>query len=233
MSNYLHIIGIFPIIVSLFCILEFRKLIKNYTEAPLSRHLLLQKLRDYKRPNDKIHELINNGDLISLKRGLYVAGPNADLPIPESFLIANNLRGPSYVSLESALSYLGFIPERTYEISSVTTKSSKKFRTPLGRFDYQKLPTPYYAFGIQWMQLKPGQYALMASPEKAVCDKIVLTPHINLRSIKQTVAFLFDDMRMDEELLNSLNVDMIDSWISDSPKKSSLKILISTLNEIC
>jgi hypothetical protein len=73
----------------------------------------------------------------------------------------------------------------------------------------------------------------MASPEKAVCDKIVLTPHINLRSIKQTVAFLFDDMRMDEELLNSLNVDMIDSWISDSPKKSSLKILISTLNEIC
>ena len=77
--------------------MDFARLIKDYTSAPLTRHLLLEILREYKRPNDKISELIKNGELVSLRRGLYVLGPKTDLPMPESFLIANHLRGPSYV----------------------------------------------------------------------------------------------------------------------------------------
>lgn len=34
---------------------------------------------------------------------------------PESFLIANHLNGLSYISLESALSYWGYIPEQVEE----------------------------------------------------------------------------------------------------------------------
>ena len=215
----------------IFDIMNFARQVKAYTNSPLTRHLLLHLLREYKSPNDKISELIKNGDLISLRRGLYVAGPNTELPLPELFLIANNLRGPSYVSLESALSYWGFIPERVYEVSSVTVKSSKTIRTEIGRFDYQKLPKPYYAFGIQSVQLKPGQYALMASPEKAVCDKIILTPNINLRSVKQVKCFLLDDLRIDEELLQTLDAALIASWLSDTPKKNSIKNLVKTLKE--
>ncbi len=122
--------------------MDFARRIKDYTNAPLTRHLLFEILREYKRPNDKISELIKNGELVSLRRGLYVPGPTTDLPMPEFFLIANHLRGPSYVSLEAALSYWGFIPERTYEISSVTVKPSKKYKTIIGRFGYQQLPTP-------------------------------------------------------------------------------------------
>jgi hypothetical protein len=212
--------------------LDFLRLIKDYTNAPITRHVLLEILREYKRPNDKISELIKNGELISLRRGLYVPGPATGLPIPESFLIANHLRGPSYVSLEAALSYWGFIPERTYEISSVTIKPSKKIKTPIGRFGYQQLPTPYYSYGIRSVELTTNQLVLLASPEKAICDKIVLTPMVNLRSIKQTRAFLLDDLRMDEHLLRTLNLEMISTWLEDAPKKSSLKMLISTLKEI-
>ncbi|MEY4604457.1 MAG: hypothetical protein RIT43_1749, partial [Bacteroidota bacterium] len=208
------------------------RLIKDYTNAPITRHVLLEILREYKRPNDKISELIKNGELISLRRGLYVPGPATGLPIPKSFLIANHLRGPSYVSLEAALSYWGFIPERTYEISSVTIKPSKKIKTPIGRFGYQQLPTPYYSYGIRSVELTTNQLVLLASPEKAICDKIVLTPMVNLRSIKQTRAFLLDDLRMDEHLLRTLNLEMISTWLEDAPKKSSLKMLISTLKEI-
>lgn len=212
--------------------MDFLRLIKDYTNAPITRHVLLEILREYKRPNDKISELIKNGELISLRRGLYVPGPATGLPIPESFLIANHLRGPSYVSLEAALSFWGFIPERTYEISSVTIKPSKKIKTPIGRFGYQQLPTPYYSYGIRSVELTTNQLVLLASPEKAICDKIVLTPMVNLRSIKQTRAFLLDDLRMDEHLLRTLNLEMISTWLEDAPKKRSLKMLILTLKEI-
>ena len=212
--------------------MNFARRIKEYTNAPLTRHLLLEILREYKRPNDKISELIKNGELVSLKRGLYIPGPNTELPLPANFLIANHLRGPSYVSLESALSYWGLIPERTYETSSVSVGSSKKYTTPIGRFGYQKLPTPYYSFGIRSVELTPKQLVLMASPEKALCDKIVLTPNVNLRSIKQTRAFLLDDLRMDERLLSTLNLEMITTWVEEAPKKTSLKMLIATLKEI-
>ncbi len=209
--------------------MDFRKKIKGYTETPISRHLILDLLKDYQRPNDKISALLKNKSLISLKRGLYIAGPEMDLPTPEPFLIANHLRGPSYVSLESALSYWGMIPERVYEVSSVTIKTSKLYKTPIGRFSYQQLKTPYYSYGIKNIEHSPKQTMLIASPEKAVCDKIVLTPKVHLRSIKQTQAFLMEDLRIDRDVLSTLNTKMMELWLEYAPKKSSLKMLIKTL----
>lgn len=232
MLNFLHLIGIIPIITLKFDSMDFRMMIKEHVDAPFYRHLILELLHEYKRPNDKISELLKSGDLISVRRGLYVLGPNIDLPLPEPFLIANHLRGPSYVSLESALSYWGLIPERTFEVSSVTVKTSKKYKTPVGRFNYQQLPLPYYSFGIRSIQLTPKQTILIASPEKAICDKIVLTSMINLRSTKQTREFLLEDLRMDEDMLKTLDLDLLDSWLDDAPKKNSLKMLINTLQEL-
>lgn len=212
--------------------MHFRTMIKEYAETPISRHLILELLRDYQSPNDKISELLKSKELISLRRGLYVIGPNIDLPQPEPFLIANHLRGPSYVSLESAFSYWNMIPERVYEISSVTTKTSKQYKTPVGRFSYQQLKTPYYSYGIKNIEYSPKQTILIASREKALCDKIILTPKINLRSIKQTQEFLIEDLRMDAEVLRTLETKTIENWVKDAPKKNSLKMLIKTLVEL-
>lgn len=212
--------------------MDFRKMIKEYAEAPISRHLILDLLSEYQRPNDKISELIKSKALISVRRGLYIVGPKTDLPTPEPFLIANHLRGPSYVSLESALSYWNMIPERAYEISSVTIKTSKLYKTPVGRFSYRQLKTPYYSYGIKNIRHSSKQSILVASPEKALCDKIVLTPKIHLRSITQTQDFLMEDLRMDSEVLSTLDTKVMESWIENAPKKSSLEMLIKTLKEL-
>lgn len=212
--------------------MNFRKMIKEYAETPISRHLILELLSDYQSPNDKISELLKSKELISIRRGLYITGPKMDLRTPEPFLIANHLRGPSYVSLESALSYWNMIPERAYEISSVTIKTSKLYKTPVGRFSYQQLKIPYYSYGIKNIEYSPMQTMLIASPEKALCDKVVLTPKIYLRSIKQTREFLIEDLRMDSEILSSLDTKVIELWIKNAPKKSSLKMLIKTLIEL-
>ena len=209
--------------------MNLRRKIKTYTHAPISHNVIMEALTTYSRPNDKISEMIKSGELVSLRRGLYVPGPELDLPIPESFVIANHLRGPSYVSLESALSYWDLIPERVYETSSVTTKTTKTYQTSLGRYSFQHLSTPYYSFGIRSVRLTEQQTALIASPEKAVCDKIVLTAGVILRSISQTMDFLIEDLRIDEEQLQTLDVSTIETWVEDAPKRSSLQMLVNTL----
>ncbi|PIQ15493.1 MAG: hypothetical protein COW67_08120 [Flavobacteriales bacterium CG18_big_fil_WC_8_21_14_2_50_32_9] len=212
--------------------MNFRTVIKEYAEAPITRHIILELLSDYQSPNDKISELLKSKELISIRRGLYITGPKMDLTTPEPFLIANHLRGPSYVSLESALSYWNMIPERAYEISSVTIKTSKLYKTPVGRFSYQQLKIPYYSYGIKNIKYSPKQTMLVASPEKALCDKVVLTPKIYLRSIKQTREFLLEDLRMNSEVLGTLDTKVMELWIKNAPKKSSLKMLIKTLIEL-
>ena len=212
--------------------MDFRTIIKDYDEAPITSHIILELLSKYKSHNDKISELLKSKELISIRRGLYTIGPKLDLPSPEPFLIANHLRGPSYVSLESALSYWNMIPERVYEISSVTTKTSKLYKTPVGRYSYKQLRTPYYSYGIKSIEYSSKQAVLIASREKALCDKIVLTPKINLRSIKQTKEFLTEDLRMDLEVLRILDTKVMELWIENAPKKSSLKMLIKTLSEL-
>ena len=211
----------------------FERRIKSYAEVPINHHIVSEALVEYNRPNDKISQLIRRGDLIALRRGLYIPGPNTELPIPDLFLIANHLRGPSYVSLESAFSYWGMIPERVFTVSSATTKTSKVYSTEVGRFEYRYLPFPYYSFGLRSEILSSAQRAIVASPEKALCDKIILTAGVNLRSQSQTIDFLFEDLRLDEEMILDLDIEEMALWIEDAPKKSSLEMLVKTIRSLC
>jgi hypothetical protein len=209
--------------------MSFIENLQEYSEEPLNRQIMLDLLRDYKRPNDKINELVKKGELTSIKNGLYIPGPKTRILKPAPLLVANHLWGPSYTSLETALSYWGMIPERVFEISSITIKATKTYKTALGRFSYFHASMPYYSFGIQSISLTPRQVVLIASPEKALCDKIVMTSGIFLRSSRQVREFLFDDLRIEEEMLRKLDLKMINSWLGDAPKKSSLEMLVKTL----
>jgi hypothetical protein len=80
----------------------------------------------------------------------------------------------------------------------MTTKSSKEFNTPTGIFTYTHLPLPYYAFGLNMVRLAEDQHTIFAPPEKALCDKIVSTPGILLRSISRVTAYLLEDLRIEE-----------------------------------
>lgn len=213
-------------------ITAFKEDVRPYAEEPLTRQVILHLLKDYKRPFDKINELQKSGELIQIKRGIFITGPNVLIEKPTNILLANHLWGPSYVSLETALSYWGLIPERVYEISSVTMKISKTYQTPIGRFSFQHAPIPYYSFGIKRIQLSKKQVVLMASQEKALCDKIIMTSGVFLRSIQQTMNFLLEDLRLEEDALRELSLQDIHSWLNDAPKSTSLSILIKTIEQL-
>jgi hypothetical protein len=114
----------------------------------------------------------------------------------------------------------------------VTTNSSKEFRIPTGTFTYTHLPSPYYSFGIQSLALTPRQTILIASPEKALCDKIVTTSGVNLRSTKQARLFLLEDLRMDVERLQGLDWGELTSWLPSCPKKNSIHQVLKAIEDI-
>lgn len=212
--------------------MDFNRAILPYAAQPLTHQLVLSLLTEYKQPNDKIHQLINQGVLAPVKKGLYVAGASVNAVKPEPFLLANHILGPSYVSLDTALSYHGFIPERVYTTTSITTKPSRSLDTVAGLFTYTHLPLPYYSFGIQQVRLSDDQYAMVASAEKALCDKIITTTGIVLRSEKSAASYLLDDLRMDEDNLKQLNTHTMLTWLPDAPKRDSLLMAIKMIDKL-
>ena len=94
------------------------------------------------------------------------------------------------------------------------------------------MPFPYYSFGTLSVELSPGQVAIIATPEKALCDKIITTSGLILRSTAQTLDFLLDDLRIDPALLQKFNLRELSLWIKDAPKNESLRILVKTLEKI-
>jgi len=212
--------------------MSFEKDIHKYAEQPLTSQLLMDLLREYYRPYDKINELVKKKTLIKIRRGLYIVGQNVRSINPEPSLVSNHLYSPSYVSMDTALSHWGLIPERVFEITCCTTRLNKKFKTPIGTFSYTNIPLPYYSFGIEKLSLTPKQTILIGSPEKALCDKIITTSGILFRSKKQVLEYLTEDLRIDLDTLSSLNHTEITNWLPDCPKKSSIELLIKTLAEL-
>jgi hypothetical protein len=164
-------------------------------------------LHHYAHPRGRINKWLKTGELIRVKKGLYVFGPVARRSAFNLELLANLIYGPSAISLNYALSYYGLIPEAVYTVTSITNKRNKKFSTPLGDFSYTYLHPAKYAIGIQLKTLANNISFLIASPEKALCDMVALqTKNLNFRCEDDIAAFLFDDLRFDEDAFKSLSM---------------------------
>ena len=111
-----------------------------------------------------LHRYKKRGFILQVKRGLYVF---PDI-LPPDLYIANKIYSPSYISLEFALSYYGIIPENVYEITSVTTKATRRFET-LGKiFSFRKIKkSAYTGYGVE---KQGGLSFYIADAEKAFVD---------------------------------------------------------------
>ncbi|NTD97652.1 hypothetical protein G6M26_08455 [Agrobacterium tumefaciens] len=212
--------------------MDIQTALKTLSNQPLTHQLLTGLLQDYKRPNDKILSLKSAGLIEPVKKGLYIAGKSLGAQRPENALLANHILGPSYLSMESALAHYGLIPEKVFAVTSMTTKASRKFQTSIGRYTYTNLPLPYYAFGLATISLSEDQQAIMAIPEKALCDKIATTAGITLRSQSSARDYVFGNLRMEEEDLAKFDLDAILSWLENAPKRESLEMLIKMIEKI-
>lgn len=169
---------------------------------------LVSCLREYAKPRDRISGLLADGSLIHLRKGLYVFGERyRRTPLSREHL-ANVIYGPSYVSLDYALSHYGMVPERVENVTSVTTGENRRFSTPLGVFTYWPLHPRRYAPGIRWSGEGDIHY-LMASPEKALVDKVWADKRFSPANLKDFDAYLFEDLRIDKERLSGLDWEQL------------------------
>lgn len=212
--------------------MDIHTALRALSNQPLTHQLLAGLLKDYKRPNDKILSLKADGLIEPIKKGLYIAGRSLGTERPESALLANHILGPSYLSMESALAHYGLIPEKVFAVTSMTTKSSRKFQTSIGLYTYTNLPLPFYAFGLATVNLSRDQQAIMAIPEKALCDKIATTAGIILRSQSSARDYVFGNLRMEEGDLAKFDLNAMSSWLENAPKRESLEMLIKMIEKI-
>lgn len=113
------------------------------------------------------------GLVIKLKRGMYILNKDDRKFKPGGFVLANQLYAPSYVSMESALTFYGLIPEKTADITSVTTKKTLCLCNPEGRFLYQHIKSDAFR-GFRSQVEGFGLNYFIAVPEKAVLDFLYL-----------------------------------------------------------
>jgi hypothetical protein len=206
--------------------------LKNLGVIPINKDILYSLYGDLKRPDEKLSELERKGLIIRVKRNLYVVAPKVHHQEISTELVANHLYGPSYVSLESALSYYGLIPERVFTMRSVCTKLHKEYDTPLGHFEYVKVPAQYYPIGVRQEIINNSYAFLIASPEKALCDKIVTAPNLRLQSVKAMQTYLEEDLRIDFSAVENIDLDIIRQCIEVGRKKGELGLLLKFLETI-
>ncbi len=187
-------------------------------------------LHNYAHPRGKINRWLQTGDLIRVKKGLYVFGRPARKEPYSLELLANLIYGPSAISLNYALSYYGLIPETVHTVTSITNKRNKAFSTPVGDFTYAYLHPKKYAIGIQLKTLPNNTSFLMASPEKALCDTVALSAkNLRVTSEDEVEAFLFDDLRIDEDGCKTLSISDI-KQIADAYHNLRLNQFVKYLN---
>jgi hypothetical protein len=145
----------------------------------------------------RLKRAIAGGDIIRVKRGLYcLSEPFRSRPL-DLFALADGIYGPSYVSLESALSFHGWIPETVRTTLCCTNRRSRRFSTPLGEFRFERVTAVPVFAGVD--RIAGGGQAstvFVASPWKALADLV----YAYKKGWKST-APLLADLRIEEHRL--------------------------------
>ena len=135
---------------------------------------------------------VKKGYLLKIKNGIYVF--KRDYKKIKGEEIAAAIYQPSYLSLESALSAYGFIPEMVYAYVSVTGKINRTFDNDFGHFIYRHVKSELF-WGYREVKTDTGRY-LIAEPEKALLDYLYLNiSKINSESDFENLRFNEDQLR--------------------------------------
>jgi len=151
--------------------IKLRDSFKDFTIFSL--HDILQVDPSFHRR--RLNDWQNKGYIKKVIKEFYIF---SDLALNENVLfeIANRIYKPSYISLETALSYYDLIPESAYGITSVSTRRTYKFITSIAECNYKTIrPILYSGYFFQSYNKKAFK---IAQPEKAILDYFYLNPHL-------------------------------------------------------
>lgn len=169
-----------------------------------------------------VKRAIAEGDLIQLRRGVYGLGKRFQRAPLNPFELAPKIYAPSYVSLESALSHHGWIPEGVYTVTSGSLKRSASFDTPVGNFSYTRIPK-FNFIGVERVTEGRAVY-LIASPTKALADYIIA------HKTKLPPRKLMEYLRIEEESWEQLSYQLL-AEIAESYRSTRLRAFLKALEK--
>jgi Transcriptional regulator, AbiEi antitoxin len=147
-----------------------------------------------------VKRAIASGDLIQLRRGVYGLGKRFQRAPLNHFELAQKIYAPSYVSLESALSHHGWIPEGVYTTTSASLKRSVSFDTPVGNFSFTRFPK-FNFIGVDRV-IEGKSIFLIANPTKAVAD------YLFAHKVDLDPKELKESLRIDDEFFRNLSCQL-------------------------
>ena len=150
-----------------------------------------------------VHRAVSHGEVLRLRPGLFCLAPVYRHTHPHPFAVASMLHFSSHISMESALSHHGLIPESVSVVTSVTTGRSRRFSNPLGEFTYTRVPAKHARAGVEAVDVSAGMTAFVAGPLRAIADLIYVRPRVSWRL--DGIDFLTDSMRIDEDDIEALD----------------------------
>jgi len=157
---------------------DFRNTVADY---PVIRSQIFDHIcEDVATLRRQVSEWVQKKRLIQLKRGIYILNTADRKTTVSKFFVANQLYSPSYISLETALSFYGMIPELVTRITSVTTKKTNQFVSEFGDFTYNHIKPDFYS-GYEAKVIDSDQQVLIATREKSLIDFF----YLRLRYIKK------------------------------------------------
>ncbi len=175
-----------------------------------------------------VHRATKHGEVARLKPGLYCLAKEYRRTHPHPFVLAAVLHSPSHISLESALSYHGLIPEAVFQVCSVTSFRSRSFKTDLGHFWFHRVPTDQPRAGVRVVKVDREGWAFIASPIRAIADLVYLRKEI--RWTHHGISFLTQSMRIEEEDLRLMPIQDFEE-VHDSLRNQRTRAYLRGLME--
>ena len=114
------------------------------------------------------------GLIFKLKKGIYTLNNQDREMVLDPLYLAGVIYSPSYISMESALAYHGWIPESVHTVTSACMLRSRDFKTPIGEFSYKRIPTKVFYDNIETIGSANQGTFFMAKPLKALVDYIYI-----------------------------------------------------------
>ena len=168
----------------------------------------------------KVKRALASNEIQAVRRGLYcLARPYRRHPI-NVYALAQLVYGPSYVSMESALSYHGWIPEGVRVCTNACLGNAKDFHTPFCLFSYERVPQRAFYTGVERVDDGDHGVALMATPAKALADYYYVR-HPSWKTIRDAAGSL----RIEPEDLCQVSAEEIDELAANYRNRRVLAFL--------
>ncbi len=163
------------------------------------------------------------GYLIRLRQGYFTFSEYKSKP-DYSLYFANRIYRPSYISLHTALSFYGMIPEAVVQITSVTSLKTASFANDFAEYSYKNVKENLM-FGYDLKPMADNRTIQFATPEKALLDLLYLYPFYDSEQE-------LEELRLDENYLqDDLNKDLLMDYCAKFQSKAldhRVKLLFKT-----